>query len=41
MRTIVDLIILSIGCISDNNYICAAVLVYGLCRLYQESKQYT
>lgn len=40
MRTIVDLIILSIGCLSDNNYICATVLLYAICRLYQESKQH-
>ncbi len=40
MRTILDLTIASIGCLSDNNYICAAVLVYVIYRLYQESKQY-
>jgi hypothetical protein len=40
MRTILDLTIASIGCLSDNNYICAAVLVYVIYRLHQESKQY-
>lgn len=40
MRTILDLTIASIGCISDNNYVGGIVLVYVILRLYQESKQY-
>lgn len=33
MRKIIDFIIATVGCISDNNYICAGVLVYLLIRL--------
>lgn len=36
MRTTFDLIIASVGCLSDNNYICAGVLVYVLIRLKME-----
>jgi len=33
MRKIIDFMIATIGCISDNNYICAGVLIYLLIRL--------
>lgn len=33
MKNIFDFIIATIGCISDNNYICAGVLIYLLIRL--------
>ena len=36
MRKIIDFIIASVGCLSDNNYICAGVLIYLLIRLKQE-----
>lgn len=36
MRNIIDFIIASIGCLSDNNYICAGVLIYVLIRVKQE-----
>lgn len=41
MRTILDLTIASIGCLSDNGLVIGMVLIYVLYRLYQESKQYT
>lgn len=36
MRSIVDFIIASVGCMSDNNYICVGVLIYVLIRVKQE-----
>lgn len=33
MRKIIDFMIATVGCISDNNYICAGGLIYLLIRL--------
>lgn len=41
MRTVVDLTIASIGCVSDNGLVSGVVFIYVIFRLYQESKQYT